>query len=1334
MAMSSSSGRASSKLPEQAKVVLTYAERDVGLGMKLRMWLAPLEQSGRLVVVRDAALSVRFAWDNAACDALRAADFLIVLVTEELVASGLLERAEIEDFLAEGRDGVKVVIPIRCDDGSRSGSLDAFSSLQIGDDFQSPQDGGRQKVLDTIVERLEAWSTARDPLGLNQALAQHPILAQLPPLFPGVRPRTLAQLYVELRIAQPSNRRIAPALLTEPKTLADLIHEREQHRFSHAVPIEDALHRATASRFVLLGEPGSGKSSLLKFVALRIAQRQWSRWTCPLHAEIRLLAARKPPGDPWDAVTLLSLVLEGWNVQRAVARQHAERWLSGDIRLGQPLLILDGLDEIVGDPEAHAALCDVISRLPPSVPWIVASRHSGLTQALGEHLRYEIAPLDDMAIETLVTNWFRCDEWGVPAVENPVDVARGMLAEVFKNPRLLTMARSPFLASALCFLKERLPPDAALPLTRAEIYETLVGQIAKQAQVALMRPDVLDRAALTTLQSFCYWLYSQATPTPLQIFQRHHWHQFVDDDWPDTDNTGADAIDFDNQVLAGRLIAQLREDEQDYHFLHLSLQEFLIARHLLKRPVLDALRRRFLPAWRAIILFYGTLLFRHGRIEDFKALVRGLADPPDLGNVMLIEVAQLLSDASIVDSGPYLGYDLTGRLWTLWLAGEHYVSAAAFEALSRLPTESLAGPIDDLIAKTRRVLTDMSQPFEDEARRRGLDGIEGLGGADTAAGSFVERSLRFEITELAQQLPNPFALLAARRDGASEVRLLDQFLNEPDEKVAVFMAASVAQGLSATGRNEFVRHAQSAWVTKRRARFLVGLRAVPAPAFVAAAGQLIVDMDLVDPDYGEVLEVLGRSGSAEALQHLDRELRRCLERHDGSDEILSLISRNIALHGSSRALDILETAAFGASGAVKATLMQTALTLRPPDEAALLTEVVGAPKRSDVWAVLQRLDEWLDGGHAIGATTMRCIADHVRATSADEEGIYAVHEWALLFSLDQNRVLLGEVPVLQADAEAFLNGLLVAKHQPVANLRWRHGSGRSVDSDPDETDDDELPMGDARRLFPILAAYLASIDQTEAIPALVTVATQSDRQWTLKSVLAALDAIGVFADTSKRWSGEGKKDVAIHVAETFLDCAPQSLSKGAEAAAYAVGRCSVDELFARRALPAARLAMSRLSSERGYLFYESFYVTPAGSIEDRVTHRDPVFVAIEHPSSSAMVERLLTHLSGWHCIPTFDAPATCLGGLVVVPDGRTLADIAADSIKHLDAMLAENPAWPILLVTENDDSAKRGIRRLKRMKARNVTSLVVHEDTSESDFDRVRHEVERWRATTGTDR
>ncbi len=218
------------------------------------------------------------------------------------------------------------------------------------------------------------------------------------------------------------------------------------------IPLDD-ITQATAQypALVLLGEPGSGKTTTLYKLALDAAQRRLA----DEHARLPLycpLAEYRNYATPYDFVAARL---------RQFAGADAAAWL----RQGQVLLLCDALNEM---PFAHDR--DYREKVVawrrfvddwPGNQFVFTCRSQDYSEPLGQH-QVEIARLDDARVQDFLTKYAVGDAW-----------------ERLRSTPLLDLVRNPYYLMMLAYLLAR---GGTWPQSRATLFQGFVAVLLQREE------------------------------------------------------------------------------------------------------------------------------------------------------------------------------------------------------------------------------------------------------------------------------------------------------------------------------------------------------------------------------------------------------------------------------------------------------------------------------------------------------------------------------------------------------------------------------------------------------------------------------------------------------------------------------------------------------------------------------------------------------------------------------------------------------------------------------------------------------------------------------------
>jgi formylglycine-generating enzyme required for sulfatase activity len=508
-------------------------------------------------------------------------------------------------------------------------------------------------------------------------------------------------------------------LLSEPELLA-----ARQTRSTRGVSGDDeSPSPVTTTRLLLLGDAGSGKTTTLRYAALRLAQAYrrgdaallasdaaglhlyLRRAPLPIYVRLTLFAASIPtdlrelPPQERERYTGAPADLFLTWLDREAARhcEIQEGALSSLIGKndGNVLLLLDGLDE-AGDEQRRAYLAQVIDNLARRYDkqrYVVASRTAGYGGLvyLPDFLERHLSPLDEQEAQALLRKWFDAVYARLHAIgRRRQDAAADQVAQLWevieRNDRLRDMATNPLLLTVMALLQFN---SVRLPDQRAKLYEKLIEllldlwrrqNVASDTLVTSVAQLASEQRRLEALALAMQQQPQQVREVTLRQAQEWLSPLYVERLKIDREEADRRVHDLLRRLAVDSGIIQQREER--YAFSHYTFQEYLAARALDSLDNRDGapdsvtflLERSGDARWRETLLLAAGYWSNGQQIRKTERLLRGLLDRRDPENLLLAAAA--LADVGTVEDLADLRDEATARLRALAALTEDWRSAA----------------------------------------------------------------------------------------------------------------------------------------------------------------------------------------------------------------------------------------------------------------------------------------------------------------------------------------------------------------------------------------------------------------------------------------------------------------------------------------------------------------------------------------------------------------------------------------------------------------------------------------------------------------------------------
>jgi formylglycine-generating enzyme required for sulfatase activity/energy-coupling factor transporter ATP-binding protein EcfA2 len=420
------------------------------------------------------------------------------------------------------------------------------------------------------------------------------------------------------------------------------------------VRVEQAL--AAHKHIVVLGDPGSGKTTLMRYLAL-LYGRDLAEGTSILKGKLILdeagmlpillqmrqigafLKAHRPKDDGTEGHgLLLDFLLQSLkNHKLEIPRDFFDDYLEN----GKAVLLLDGMDE-VADPDLRARVARLVEAFTLAYPqcrFVVTSRIVGYSGAARLQADYVTTTVQDFTLEDIrqfLSHWHGLVAIGqMGAGEDAENYAKSQTGQLIQsiqaNERVRDLAINPLMLTVIALVHR---DRVKLPDRRAELYaeavDVLLGKWDEargvdEVKILENRPfDAGDRRLL--LQNIALHMHEREKKE-LEAAELRGILQTAFKGMTPDDASARRASERFLTVIEERTGLLSARGEGVYAFSHLTFQEYLAALAIAARDdYVDYILKNSGEAWwREVILLTAGFLSTQSKERTTK-LVKGIAE------------------------------------------------------------------------------------------------------------------------------------------------------------------------------------------------------------------------------------------------------------------------------------------------------------------------------------------------------------------------------------------------------------------------------------------------------------------------------------------------------------------------------------------------------------------------------------------------------------------------------------------------------------------------------------------------------------------------------------
>ena len=316
------------------------------------------------------------------------------------------------------------------------------------------------------------------------------------------------------------------------------------------------------SKMMILGKPGAGKTTFLKFLAMSCISGKAFADLVPIFVTLKDFADRE---NRPSLLQFLTGEFSQWDVE-----------IEPILKSGKALVLLDGLDEVRAEYDDRV-LREIreFARNYSESQIVLTCRIAAKQYIFEQFTEVEVADFDEQQIATFAGNWFRRKE-----IKD-----EDFLEELKKYRGVKELATSPLLLTLLCLAFEE---SGSFPTNRAELYKEGLDALLRKwdSKRGIRRDsvyknlsvqkkeDMLSQIALTTFEKGDYFV------------KQRQLEDYICDYIRNTANakTNDEELHLDSETVLKSIEAQhglfVERARGIYSFSHLTFHEYFAARQI----------------------------------------------------------------------------------------------------------------------------------------------------------------------------------------------------------------------------------------------------------------------------------------------------------------------------------------------------------------------------------------------------------------------------------------------------------------------------------------------------------------------------------------------------------------------------------------------------------------------------------------------------------------------------------------------------------------------------------------------------------------------------------
>ncbi len=314
----------------------------------------------------------------------------------------------------------------------------------------------------------------------------------------------------------------------------------------------------------ILGKPGAGKTTFLKYIAVKAAEQTIDK--VPIFVSLKEWSDSK--------LELLPFIAKRFDICGfPVAQPFVEELLKS----GSAIVLFDGLDEVnqeSGQRDQQVRWMKEFLDQYDRTQCLITCRVAASDYTFEPFTYLELADFTEAQIKTFVSNWFRDDE----------DIRDKFLAEFQRddNKGLRDLARTPLLLTLLCLAFNE---TLTFPQRRVEIYQEALDALLKKwdSSRRIKRDEVYRKLSLGHKENMLARIAAETFENNEYFIPQSKLERLITDYVKNVPPHDTDEA-MDGETILKAIAAQhgifVERAREIYSFSHLTFQEYFTAKYI----------------------------------------------------------------------------------------------------------------------------------------------------------------------------------------------------------------------------------------------------------------------------------------------------------------------------------------------------------------------------------------------------------------------------------------------------------------------------------------------------------------------------------------------------------------------------------------------------------------------------------------------------------------------------------------------------------------------------------------------------------------------------------